>query len=103
MKGRPVFSEIRQNIVEILFLKGTAYGYELTNIYLDIFPSVTRRSIYYNLKKGLQTKEFKIEKVQLEKGNYSWGTQAEKVYYKLGPNAKPHGNKEVKKYFQKFS
>ena len=44
-KGRPVRSEIRQNIVEILHFIKKAYGYEIYKIYVAIFPKVTLRSI----------------------------------------------------------
>ena len=47
------------------------------------------RSIYYHLKKGMQTGEIQIEKVKIEKGEYSWGNEAEKVYYEIGKKAEP--------------
>ena len=62
-KGRPLKSEIRKNIVEILNIKKSLYGYEIYKIYTAIFPKVTLRSIYYNLSKGVQTGELKVEKV----------------------------------------
>ena len=97
-KGRPVKSEIRQNIIEILNFVSKAYGYEIYKVYVRIFPKVTLRSIYYHLKKGLDLGEFTINKVEKEKGDYSWGAEAEKIYYALGPNAKPSGNDRVKDY-----
>ena len=99
-KGRPIKSEIRQNVVEILYLTKMAYGYEIYKIYTAIFPKVTLRSIYYNLKKGVDLGEFHVNKVEREKGEYSWGTEAEKIYYSLGPNAKPTGNDRVKEYVE---
>jgi len=48
-RGRPVKSEIRQNIVEILFYLKRAYGYDIYKVYIKIFPKVTLRSIYYHL------------------------------------------------------
>ena len=99
-KGRPVKSEIRQNIIEILFFMKEGYGYEIYKAYVAIFPKVTMRSIYYHLKKGLALKEFKVSKVEREKGDYSWGGEAEKTYYALGENAKPSGNDKVKEYFE---
>jgi len=59
------------------------------------------RSIYYHLNKGVKLEEFKVEKIKTEQGDYSWGGQAEKIYYTLGPNAKPIGNDIVRKFFQK--
>ena len=100
-RGRPIGSNIRQNLIEILFFKGKAYGYNLYKYYCEIFPAVTLRVIYYHLKKGLALKEFELEKIKFEKGEYSWGDQAEKKYYKLGPKAKPMMNERAKEYFSK--
>lgn len=99
--GRPVGSEVRQNIVDILFFKGEAYAYEIYKIYSEIFPKVTRRNIYYHLKKGVAVGEFVVKEIKKEKGNYSWGPEAEKIYYALGPNAEPTRNKRVKEYLEK--
>ena len=97
-RGRPTKSEIRQNVVEILFFIKKAYGYEIYKVYTAIFPKITLRSIYYHLKKGVQLGEFVVERVEREKGDYSWGTEAEKTYYALGTNAKPTGNERVREY-----
>ena len=99
-KGRPTKSEIRQNVVEVLHFVKNAYGYEIYKIYTSIFPKVTLRSIYYHLKKGVALGEFVVNKVERAKGDYSWGTEAEKIYYALGPNAKPTGNDRVREYVQ---
>ena len=99
-KGRPVKSEIRQNIVEILYFMKQGYGYEIYKVYVAIFPKVTMRSIYYHLRKGVDLNEFKISKIEKEKGDYSWGPEAEKIYYSLGDNAKPLVNEKVKEYFE---
>lgn len=77
------------------------YGYDIYKAYINIFPKVTMRSIYYHLNKGVKTKEFKISQVKTEKGNYSWGKSVEKIYYALGENAAASGNERVKKYFEK--
>jgi hypothetical protein len=100
-KGRPVKSEIRQNIVEILYFMKEGYGYEIYKVYRAIFPKVTMRSIYYHLKKGVDLGEFKQSKIEKSKGDYSWGGEAEKIYYALGENAKPTMNEKVKEYFDK--
>jgi len=99
-RGRPVRSQIRQNIVEILYFLHSGYAYDIYKIYRELFPHVTMRSIYYHLKKGIETGEFKIEKVQKEKGDYSWGTEVEKTYYSLGTNAKPSMDKRVKDFVE---
>ena len=99
--GRPVRSVVRENIAEILFFLGKGYGYEICKIYLALFPKVTRRLIYYHLKKGVDLKEFKIAKVEKVRGDYSWGSEAEKVYYSLD-RAKPKGNTRVKEHIDKL-
>ena len=99
-RGRPIKSEIRQNVVEILHFIKKAYGYEIYKIYTAIFPKVTLRSIYYHLKKGVELGEFQVNKIEREKGEYSWGTEAEKIYYSLGANAKPIVNDRVKEYVE---
>ncbi|MBD3164349.1 hypothetical protein GF323_04050 [Candidatus Woesearchaeota archaeon] len=100
-RGRPVKSQIRQNIVEILYFLHKGYGYDIYKAYRDIFPAVTMRSIYYHLNKGIETDEFKIAEVKKEEGDYSWGNTVTKTYYSLGPKAKPAMLKQVKDYFDK--
>ncbi|MFH1510255.1 MAG: hypothetical protein ABIF10_01075 [Candidatus Woesearchaeota archaeon] len=87
-RGRPVHSDVRERIIEILRLKKQAYGYEIWNFYKQKYPPVSMRLIYYHLKKGVILGEFKVQKVVSEKGDYSWGPEAEKIYYSLGPEAK---------------
>jgi hypothetical protein len=99
-RGRPTKSEIRQNMVEILAVKGQAYGYELAKIYNDIFPQCPRENIYYHLRKGVAIGEFIVKEIKQERGNFSWGSIVEKKYYALGPGAKPQGNERVKKYIE---
>ncbi len=101
-RGRPVKSEIRQNIIEILSVIGSAYGYLIHKYYAELFPSCTRENIYYNLRKGVKLGEFELAEVKQEKGDYSWGTVVEKKYYKLGPNAVPRNNPRVKEFFDKL-
>ncbi|MEM4248183.1 MAG: hypothetical protein QXH80_02865 [Candidatus Nanoarchaeia archaeon] len=102
MRGRPVGSGIRQNIVEILYFMKQGYGYDIYKIYRNIFPPVTLRSIYYHLRKGVELGEFKVQKVKAEKGNYSWGSEAEKIYYELGKNASARGIEKVRKYVDRL-
>ena len=101
-RGRPIKSEVRNNIIELLYFMKKAYGYDIYKNYIELFPKTTMRNIYYHLKKGLTIDEFKIEKIKKEQGEYSWGTEAEKIYYRLGPNASPKINKRVKNYFDKL-
>jgi hypothetical protein len=100
-RGRPIGSSIRQNLVEILYFRKKAYGYELYKDYCELFPEVTLRVIYYHLKKGVSLKEFELESIKMEKGDYSWGGEAEKKYYKLGSEAHVKADRRVKSYFEK--
>ena len=100
-RGRPLGSNIRQNVVDLLAYLGEDYAYNIFKHYIKIFPKSTMRSIYYQLQKGLETGEIMIKKVKIEQGNYSWGSTAEKTYYGLGRNAKPRKNTFVEEYFDK--
>lgn len=100
-RGRPTRSVIRQNVVEILHYMGEGYGYQIYKAYKDIFAPVTLRVIYYHLAKGKDLGEFEVAGVKKTTGSYSWGPEAERIFYKLGPNAKPSMNPEVKAYFDK--
>lgn len=101
-KGRPAKSDIRQNIVEILYFLGEGYGYDIYRIYREIFPKCTNKVIYYHLKKGVELEEFNVKRIQSEEGEYSWGNTAEKIYYTLGPYASPRGNKRVNEMVEKL-
>ena len=98
-RGRPTKSAIRQNMVDLLYHLKEAYGYNIYKEYTKIFPKVTMRVIYYHLKKGCDLEEFKVNKVEREKGDFSWGSEAEKIYYSLGSNANPSANERVKASF----
>lgn len=100
-RGRPLKSDIRQNIVEILYFLKEGYAYNISKVYMQIFPKTTMRSIYYHLKKGVQVNEFKVSKIKKEKGDYSWGGEAEKTYYALGKAAKPKMDLRVKEFLEK--
>lgn len=100
-QGRPLGSKVRQNIVEILYFYKHLYGYEIFKIYKELYPPVTMRLIYYHLKKGLDTKEFKVYKVDKKSGNYSWGTTSENILYELGNSANPLIEPHVKLYWEK--
>jgi hypothetical protein len=102
-KGRPPQSNIRQNVVEILFYLHQGYGYQICKLYNQIFPQATRRVIYYHLKKGCDLGEFQVHKVKSEQGNYSWGPTAQKIYYSLGKKAQPQGLSHVKINLEKIN
>ncbi len=98
-RGRPIGSNVRQNLIEIIFFKNSACGYALHKIYCEIFPKTSRENIYYNLRQGVKTEEFKVE-IKKVQGNFSWGSTAEKIFYSLGPKAKPKGDPRVKAFFE---
>lgn len=100
-RGRPVKSQIRQNIVDILHYLSEGYGYDIYKVYIEVFPKCTQKSIYYHLKKGIATEEFIKKRVEREKGDFSWGSEVEKVYYALGPKAMPNDNPAVKAAVEK--
>lgn len=101
-RGRPVKSAIRQNIVEILYFMKEGYGYDIYKIYREIFPKCTQKSIYYHLKKGVVLGEFKVKKIEKEKGDFSWGTEVEKIYYSLGDKASPKIDPKVKEAVEDY-
>ena len=103
MRGRPNKSVIRQNVVEILNYLKKGYDYQIAKIYNEVFPTVTQRSIYYHLRKGVQTKEIRVHKVELEEGNFSWGKMVEKIYYTLGENADPQGDERIEKFLRTWN
>lgn len=94
--GRPVQSEIRQNIVDILAYMKEGYAYSIYKVYREVFPAVTMRSIYYHLKKGVSIGEFRVSKIIKETGEYSWGGEAEKIYYALGESANPRNEARIR-------
>ena len=101
-RGRPVKSQIRQNIADILYFMGEGYGYDIYKIYREIFPKCTQKSIYYHLKKGVVLGEFIVKKIEKEKGDFSWGSEVEKIYYAPGPNMKPKMDKKVKEIIEDY-
>ena len=98
-RGRPIKSVVRQNLIEIIFIKGPACGYELHKIYIELFPKTSRENVYYNLRKGVKLGEFNVEIKKVE-GDYSWGRTAEKIFYSIGSNAHPKGDSRVKNFFE---
>lgn len=101
-KGRPCKSEIRQNIIEILYFLGKGYGYQISKIYNELFAQVSQRSIYYHLRKGTFLGEIEVHNIKEEEGNFSWGKTVEKIYYSLGRRARPQGILKVKKFLDKI-
>lgn len=98
-RGRPIGSSIRQKMIEILYFMGEAYGYQIFKAYKDLFEPITLRVIYYHLKKGKALEEFEVAGVKKISGEYSWGPEAERIFYKLGKNAKASMDPQIKEYF----
>jgi hypothetical protein len=98
-RGRPVGSQVRTNIIEILFFLHEAYGYEIYKHYCVLYPKVTLRLMYYHLARGVELGEFKIEKIDKQEGLYSWGKSSERTIYRLGASAKPAMTNQAKEYF----
>ncbi len=94
--GRPIGSDIRQNVIEILAVIGKGYGYQISKLYQQIFPHCTKESVYYHLKKGVELNEISVHEVKQESGKFSWGSVVTKTYYSLGTEAQPIGNPLVK-------
>lgn len=62
---------------------GPLHGYAVYKKYLETFGEISMRLIYYHLNRGLETNLFEISEVEQTKGNYSWGNQSMRKYYKL--------------------
>ncbi len=99
-RGRPTRSVVRDNIVEILAYLGTGTGYGIAKVYNELFPEVTVRVVYYHLRKGLALNLFAVDAIRREEGEYSWGSQAEKIYYRLTEHASPRGNARIREFLE---
>ncbi len=87
MPGRKAGSIIRKRISALIKELGKSYGYEIYKNYNVVFGNVDMRLVYYHLKSGVNRQEFIISEIKKEKGGYTWGDMAEKVYYDIGPRA----------------
>jgi len=67
-RGRPVGSNVRQNMIEILYFLGSAHGYHIYKVYRQIFPKITLRAIYYHLKKGIELQELEVDEIKKSQG-----------------------------------
>ncbi|MEM2954421.1 MAG: hypothetical protein QW625_00500 [Candidatus Nanoarchaeia archaeon] len=101
-RGRIAGSAIRDNLIEILYHLKEAYAYELYRAYKKVFGPVNIRSVYYNLSKGKDLGVFEIKEIKKVEGDFSWGSNAERVIYKLSANATPKGNDSVKNALKDF-
>ena len=99
-RGRPAGSPVRNNVIELLAQFGELHGYSIYKHYLKLFPRVSMRAVYYCLSKGVKKGYFKVAKVEKQQGSYSWGPEAQRVYYALGEMGKPVGDAKARKYFE---
>ena len=94
--GRKPKSQIRDEMVELLYFLKEAYGYELYKKYCKVYDKkVSMRSIYYHLNKGVELGVFNLKEIRDVKGDFSWGSGAKQVIFQLGMSATPKGTKEI--------
>jgi hypothetical protein len=94
--GRKPKSQIRDEMVELLYFLKEAYGYDLYKKYCKVYDKkVSMRSIYYHLNKGVELGIFNLKEIRDVKGDFSWGSGAKQVIFQLGINATPKINKTV--------
>jgi hypothetical protein len=94
--GRKPKSEIRDELIELLYFMREAYGYQLYKKYCKVYEKkVSMRSIYYHLNKGVELGVFNLKEIREVKGEFSWGTGVKQVIFQLGEAANPQGNKEI--------
>lgn len=91
-RGRKPNSEIRDNIVELIYFFGEGYGYDLYKKYTKAYGKISMRSVYYHLTKGVDLGVFRIKNIESVEGNYSWGPKAQRVVFSLGGQAQPKGH-----------
>ncbi|HIH31680.1 TPA: hypothetical protein HA235_03150 [Candidatus Woesearchaeota archaeon] len=82
-QGRPIGSNVRNNILALLSKDGPMHGYELYQKYIEHYPPVTMRLIYYHLKKGVSIGDLKVHKIEKKKGSYSWGNEVQNIVYSV--------------------
>jgi len=80
-QGRPIGSNVRTNIINLLSKEGPMHGYQIYQEYIKYYPKVSMRLIYYHLKKGVSLEELKIHKIEKKKGEFSWGNEVQNILY----------------------
>ncbi len=80
--GRPVRSQIRDNIIKILTVLGPRYGYDIHKIHEEVFFPCTREVVYYHLRKGVTLELLTVQDSTIT-GEFSWGNKAEKKLYSV--------------------
>ncbi|MBS3064184.1 MAG: hypothetical protein J4472_00015 [DPANN group archaeon] len=102
-RGRVVGSVIRDNIIELLYCMEKSHAYELAKTYKKVFGPISIRSVYYNLKKGLEIGVFEVKEIQKVEGNFSWGTTAQRICYGLTNKAAPKADPKLKDILNKLN
>mgnify|MGYP000914733579 CR=1 FL=1 len=103
MRGRKPSSDIRDKVLQILSCMDKAYGYEIFYHYLELFPAVHMRSIYYHLRKAVNLNQITIKEIKNSPGDYSWGPTAQRIYYKIKKNTQVKVSPEVQEYFSNLA
>ena len=94
--GRKPKSDIRDEMVELLYFMKEAYGYELYKKYCKVYDKkISMRSVYYHLNKGVELGIFNLKEIRDVKGDFSWGSGVKQVIFQLGSNAQPKISKDV--------
>ncbi|MGM5480804.1 MAG: hypothetical protein ACQESE_00170 [Nanobdellota archaeon] len=100
-RGRPTYSLVRERLKQLLYLLGPLTAYDAHKHYTKLFAKTSRRNVYYQLSKGEEMGLFKIDRVEEEQGDYSWGSISRKVYYKLAGKTPVNIEDRVRNYAQK--
>ncbi len=79
-------SIVRERIKKILAIAEKAYGYEIYKIYNRVYGDVLMRTIYYNLKKGVEERDFELIGILNVPGDFTWGFETNRIYYKNREN-----------------
>jgi|APSaa5957512622_1039677.scaffolds.fasta_scaffold169374_2 hypothetical protein len=94
--GRKPKSDIRDEMVELLYFMKEAYGYELYKKYCKVYDKkISMRSVYYHLNKGVELGIFNLKEIRDVKGDFSWGSGVKQVIFQLSSNAQPKISKDV--------
>lgn len=87
-RGRPTFSIVRNNIIEMIKEEGEDYGYNIYLKYNKKYPKVALRSIYYNLHKAIELGLLN-KRIVKATGKFSWGDELTRCMFSLNEAMKP--------------
>ncbi len=100
-RGRPSYSLVRERLKQLLYFLGPLTAYDAHKHFVELFAKTSRRNVYYQLSKGEELGFFKVNKVEEEQGDYSWGSTSRKVYYELAAKMPVDVDERVREYAQK--